>query len=299
MKSFSPCSQKVAIIGAGVVGTALGYLLKKAGYEIAGIASRTRTSAQKARKFIGQGDVSTDLSAVARKADIVFITTSDTAIEDACRSIASGGGFRQGAFVLHTCGALPSGILRSAKKRGAKTGSLHPLQSLANVKEAVKNLPGSYFCVEGDPEAVAVAKEVVRALKGKEIAIQVTKKPLYHAGACAASNFLVATVGFGLDLFQAAGISRQDSIAALMPLIKGTVRNIESLGIPAALTGPIARGDARVVEDHLCALSKKGKLMTALYTELGKYTVTTGIRKGTLKKEGARALLTLFNAYLS
>jgi predicted short-subunit dehydrogenase-like oxidoreductase (DUF2520 family) len=297
MKTLPPRTKRVAIIGAGVVGTALGYLLKKAGYEIAGIASRTLKSARKARGFIKEGDASTDLGSVARKADIVFITTSDDAIENACISIASEDGFRHGAVVFHTCGALPSSVLKSARKKGAKTASLHPLQSLANVKEAVKNLPGSYFCIEGDRQAVTVAKGIVKTLKGKEITIQVNKKPLYHAGACAASNFLVATVGFGLDLFQAAGINKQDSLDALMPLIKGTVKNIETLGIPAALTGPIARGDTHVIEDHLHALSKKRKKMIELYSELGKYTVKIARQKGTLKKDTAQTLIRLFNTY--
>ncbi len=72
---------KVSIIGAGVVGTAMGYLLKKRGYAVAGIASRTMDSAKKAREFIGSGIASTDLSSISGTADIVFITTSDSAIQ--------------------------------------------------------------------------------------------------------------------------------------------------------------------------------------------------------------------------
>lgn len=288
---------KISIIGAGVVGTAIGYLLRKAGYHIAGIASRTLESAQKAKKFIGEGDVSTDLVAVAKKADIVFITTSDNAIEDTCKKIASEGGFNPETIVFHTCGALPSDILRSAKKNGAYIASIHPLQSLANVKEAVKSLLGSYFCIEGDETALSVAREIVTSLNGKEITLKVNKKALYHAGAVAASNFLVATVAFGLDLFEAAGIKRKDSLAALMPLIKGTVKNIGALGIPLALTGPISRGDTNVVEDHLKAISKNRNKMLKLYSELGRYTVKIAIEKSTLKKNDAQKINSLFIKY--
>ncbi len=112
------------------------------------------------------------------------------------------------------------------------------------MKEAVRRIPGSYFSVEGDQKAVSVARDIIAALQGKEIALEEWKKTLYHAGACAASNFLVAAVGFGMELFEAAGINRKYSLKALMPLIKGTVKNIDKLGIPSALTGPIARGDA-------------------------------------------------------
>lgn len=289
--------QRVSIIGAGVVGTAIGYLLKKAGYHIVGIASKTMKSAQKAKEFIGAGDASTDIITTTQKADIVFITTSDNVIEETCSKIAIGGGFKPGAIVFHTCGALSSNILKSARKNGAKIASIHPLQSLANVKEAIKNLPGSYFCIEGDEDAISIAKKMITAFKGKEITLQVNKKPLYHAGASVASNFLVATVGFGLELFEVAGINRKDSLNALMPLIKGTVKNIENLGIPSALTGPISRGDISVIEDHLKVISKKRQKMIRLYSELGRYTVKVATEKGTLKKNDAQKIIALFDKY--
>lgn len=287
----------VAIIGAGVVGTSMGYLLKKNGYRIVGIASRTLKSAKKAREFIGEGNASIDLKRTAQKADIVFITTSDSAIEKACNKTASQGGFNPGSIVFHTCGALSSEVLKSARKNGAKIASIHPLQSLANVQEAVKTLPGSYFCIEGDKAALSVAREIVAALKGKEITLTVDKKPLYHAGASVASNFLVATIGFGLELFESAGINRQDALNALMPLIKGTVKNIEAIGIPLALTGPISRGDTTVVEDHLKAISKERKKLVRLYTELGNYTVKRALEKGTIDKSTAKRIRALLNKY--
>lgn len=287
----------VSIIGAGVVGTSLAYLLKKHGYSIAGIASRTLHSAKRAREFIGEGVASTDLPKIARKADIVFITTSDNAIENTCKRISSQDGFKEGSFVFHTCGALSSEVLRSARRAGAKIASIHPLQSLANVREAVKNLDGSYFCIEGDEDAVSIAREIVAALKGKEIAIEADKKPLYHAGAAVASNFLVATVSFGIDLFGAANINRKKSLDALIPLVEGTVKNIESLGIPEALTGPISRGDTAVIEDHLRVMSKRCKELLPLYCALGTYTVRLALEKGTLQEKAADRINSLLNKY--
>lgn len=289
--------RRVSIIGAGVVGTAMGYLLKNAGYPVAGIASKTLRSAKRAREFIGAGEASTDLKAVAKKADIVFITTSDDAIGEVCMRMASEAAFNPKSIVFHTCGALSSEILRPAKDVGAYVASLHPLQSLASVNEAVKNLIGSYFCIEGDKAALAVARKIITVLKGKEIELKVDKKPLYHAGASVASNFLVATVGLGLELFEAAGINRQEALRALMPLIKGTVKNIENLGIPSALTGPISRGDTGVIEDHLMAISKERPGMVRLYTELGRYTVKVALEKGAIKEKDAERINSLFDKY--
>jgi predicted short-subunit dehydrogenase-like oxidoreductase (DUF2520 family) len=289
--------RKVSIIGAGVVGTAMGYLLKERGYSIVGIASRTLSSAKRAREFIGEGEATTDLGITTQKAEIVFITTSDSAIEEACKKIASEGGFNPGTIVFHTCGALSSEILSSAKDAGAHVASLHPLQSLADVHEAIKNIPGSYFCIEGDEAALSVARKIVNSLRGMEIVIEVDKKPLYHAGASVASNFLVATIRFALELFEAAGISREDSLNALMPLIKGTIRNIENLRIPSALTGPISRGDVGVVEDHLKSISKERHGVIGLYNELGKYTVKVALEKGTIKEDDAGKIFSLFDKY--
>ena len=289
--------RNVAIIGAGVVGTAIGYLLNKRGYPVTGIGSRSLDSAKRARELIGSGTASTDLCSIAKNADIVFITTSDSAIRGVCSKIAAGNGFKRGSVVFHTCGALSSKVLLSAKKRGVYTASLHPLQSLASVKEAVRRIPGSYFSIEGDNNALSVARDIIASLNGREIDLKIQKKTLYHAGACAVSNYLVATIGLGLELFEAAGIGKKDSLKALMPLINGTVKNIRKLGIPKALTGPIARGDSGIIRDHLKSISRDKRDLVDLYCELGRYTVKTGIAKGTLETRNALEINALFDTY--
>jgi len=203
----------------------------------------------------------------------------------------------QGTYIFHTCGALPSSILSSAKKIGLYIGSIHPLQSLADVKEAVKRLRGSYFCIEGDKKALDVAKKIVSDLKGRCFTVQADRKSLYHAGAAVVSNFLVSTIHFGLELNEAAGIKKKRALKALMPLIHGTIGNIEKIGIPAALTGPIARGDAEIVSQHLKSISKEKKEFLDLYSELGRHTVKIAEKKGTLNRQKAREILLLLNQY--
>lgn len=289
---------RVSIIGAGVVGTAIGYLLKKSGYKISGIGSRTLESAYKAQHFIGEGEISTDLSAISKKADIIFITTSDDAIEGVCNKLVREKGINTGATVFHMSGALPSDILGSARNAGANVASLHPLQSLANVQEAVKNLPGSFFCLEGDDKAILIARDIVKGLKGKIITLKSDKKPLYHAGASVASNFLVATIRFGIELLEKAEIEKVVALEALLPLIKGTLMNIESLGIPLALTGPISRGDINVVEGHLRSITKEIPERLRLYIELGEYTLSIARNKGTIVDNDVKAMKSLFDKYL-
>lgn len=284
-------SKSVSIIGAGVVGTAVGHLLRQHGYAIKGVVARDLEKARRAVELIGEGEPGTDPVAAARGADWVLITTPDRFIKAVCGEIAAGGGFDRGALVAHFSGALGSGILKSAADTGARAVSVHPMQSLASVEQAVKNLPGSYFSVEGDPDAMAEGAEIVDALGGLRVVIPSEQKALYHAGAAVASNYLVAVVDFAVRIYEELGISRAEAVKAVMPLIRGTVNNIERVGVPDALTGPIARGDVATVEGHLDALKKKMPQLVGLYCELGKHTVEVGKAKGTLSPEAADALL--------
>lgn len=284
----------IAIIGAGKVGTAIGYILKCGGYPVAGVASRTLKSAEQAVNFIGQGIPSTDLIETARAAEIIFITTPDKLIKETCDYIAEGGGIEKNNLVIHCSGAFSSLVLDSVHKKEAKAVSLHPLQSFADVNQAVNSLKRSYFCLEGDNSAFTEVRDIIGALGGIEINISSSNKVLYHAGAAVVSNYLVSIIHFGLKLYEVIGIPREKALSALLPLIKGTVNNIEEVGVPQALTGPIARGDWETVRDHLEALKKEAPQLVDIYSKLGEYTVQVGQEKGTLSKEDGEKLLKLF-----
>lgn len=285
---------KIAIVGAGVVGTALASLLKEKGYALCGMAGRGEESLKKAAAIVG-GEVRTTTAPeeITQEADLVFITTSDSAIEEVCEGIAGKGGFRPGQIVVHTSGALPSTILKSAQEKGALIASIHPLQSFANVKEAVKILPSSIFNLEGDPKAIPILTEMVQELGGKPLTIATREKPLYHAAAVVACNLLVTLVYLSYRLFEAIDIPQEDAAQALLPLIKGTVNNIEHLGPAKALTGPIARGDVGVIRGHLDALKTVDPRFTDIYCAISRLTVEVGIKKGTLSIDRAEEILQL------
>jgi predicted short-subunit dehydrogenase-like oxidoreductase (DUF2520 family) len=283
---------KIAIVGVGVVGTALASLLKEKGYTLVGMASRGEESLQKATSLVG-GDVRTTTAPeeITQEADLVFITTSDIAIQGVCDGIAQAGGFHPGQIVVHTSGALPSTILKSAQEQGALIASVHPLQSFADVKEAVKIIPSSIFNLEGDQEAIPPLTELVKTLGGKPLAIETQQKPLYHAAAVTACNFLVTLVYLSYQLFETIGIPQEDAAQALLPLVKGTVNNIEHLGPVKALTGPIARGDVGVIRGHLEALKTVDPRFTDIYRAISRFTVEVGIKKGTLSIEKGEEIL--------
>ncbi|MDY6987814.1 MAG: Rossmann-like and DUF2520 domain-containing protein [Thermodesulfobacteriota bacterium] len=285
--------ETVAIIGCGIVGTAIGKLLARAGYRLAGVATRRLETAQRAAKAVGAERFSESSWDMSQGAQVVFITTPDDAIEPTCAAIASHDGLATGAVVIHCSGALSSEILSSARGCGAVVATLHPLQSFASVDQAERLVPGSFCAVEGDKEALPIVRQIVRDLGGVLMEITPEGKTLYHAAAVAASNYLVALMHLALELNRVAGVPAEVSFKALQPLIKGTLSNIGAKGIPAALTGPIARGDVDTVAAHLEAMEERAPELLALYRSLGHYTVGLAEEKGTLSKEEAEKLLSL------
>jgi predicted short-subunit dehydrogenase-like oxidoreductase (DUF2520 family) len=288
----------VAIIGAGRVGGSVGRLLAKAGYTITGVVSRRREHAEQARSFIGSGTAMTDPVKAALSADIVFITTPDGSIKNVGESISDGGGIRQGAIIVHMSGAQTIGLLDAVKKNGAHRAVIHPLQAIPSRELGEKNIPGSYFRIEADPEAAQTARELVTALGGIELKLpkwgsDAASAALYHAGAVAVSNFFVALVDFGLRYYETLGADRKEALKAVLPLIKGTLANIESAGIPDALTGPIMRGDIDTVRGHLEAMKARAPELLSLYRELGRQTVAVAREKNSITPQKAAEILTL------
>ncbi len=291
-------NKTVAIIGAGRVGSAVGFLLSKAGYSVTGVAARTLASAEKAAVFVGEGIATSDAAKAAAGADIVFITTPDRAIREVCGALAAAGAIKAGALVVHTSGAHSLDLLDAAKERGAWRAVLHPLQSLASREEGVRNLPGSYFRIEADPEAIGPVKAVVKVLGGTELVMpewhsDKESAALYHAGAVAVSNFFVALIDYGLKFYEVLGAEKKEALKAVLPLIKGTLHNIETLGIPDALTGPIMRGDVETVKQHLAAMRKRTPQLMSLYRILAQQTVSVAREKGALDQKKVEELLKL------
>lgn len=277
-------SKRVGIIGAGVVGTAVGVILSRKGWEITGVYDKRPESTLAFASMTGARP-GVSPQEVSHSADVLFITTSDSAIVEVVEEIARDKCFHQGQVVVHMSGALGSDVMQRAREFGAITLSVHPLQSFANTERALENLPGSVFSIEGDEAGYEVAREIVETLGGEFFFIDKKAKPLYHASACVVSNYLVTVVDFGVGLMEAVGIPRESALKALMPLIEGTVRNIAAIGIPAALTGPIARGDMSTVARHLECLHEMVPGMAELYSLLGYHTAKLAQAKGTIGEE--------------
>lgn len=284
-----------AIIGAGKVGSAIGVLLKERGYSPVSVASRSKTSAQRLAEQLNTRDFLHPAEA-ARLADLVFITTTDREIAAAAAAIARKGGCKPGQIVIHTSGALASDVMEPVRKQGAWAISIHPLQSFASTESAKENLPGSYFALEGDEQALTMAKELVEDLNGRYFIIKAADKQLYHAAAVVASNYLVSLIHLSVSIYRQLGLTENQAMAALFPLIRGTLSNIAKTGPAGALTGPVARGDGTTLKGHVKALHRMDWAAQGAYSSLGLYTVGLAVSNGNITPNEGAALSNIFLA---
>lgn len=283
----------LAFVGTGKVGSALAVRLHQQGYPVVAVFNRTVEKAQAVARKTG-AQVVREPAGAARLAQVVFLTTSDGIIGTMDGLIREGGGWRKGQVAVHTSGAQSAGVLRGAREEGALSLSLHPLQSFAGLEAALDNLPGSWFALEGDEEAFDLGREIVRDLDGRAFTVDTAAKPLYHAAACVASNYLVALMHLATGWFADFGLSREEAFAALQPLIRGTLNNMERMGVARALTGPVERGDAATIAGHLAVLAAVNGIQEDLYRRLGRYTVEVARQKGSIDEPTAAALEKLF-----
>ncbi len=266
----------LGVIGAGTVGTALAYRLSLQGYHIAAVTSRTPASAERLVHMIGSGRVFDTPQEVVDNADFIFITTPDDAIPVIVDQVR----WHRGQYVVHCSGADSLDVLEPARIVGARVGSIHPLQTFASIQKAVDNLPGSTFALEAEGALLDILKEMAVALEGRWIKLGAGDKAAYHTAAVMTCNYLVTLVKLAADLWGTFGIPRDQAIQALLPLLKGTLNNLENLSVPNALTGPIARGDVGTVQIHLDTLKETAPAIIPAYCELGLQTLPVAEAKG-------------------
>jgi predicted short-subunit dehydrogenase-like oxidoreductase (DUF2520 family) len=167
---------------------------------------------------------------------------------------------------------------------------MHPLQSFASAEYRTNPFQGIIVSVEGERDALKAAKGITGDLGGTSVTIRTDAKTLYHASAVVASNYLVTLLDLALRLINTAGITDRDAFNVLKPLIEGTLSNIEKVGIPEALTGPIVRGDVKTVENHVAEIGSTTPELLDLYSSLGFHTVDIAVANGGVSESSADRL---------
>ncbi len=282
---------KTGFIGAGTTGTALAARLSEKGWPVAGVYSRSLSSAEKLARLLPNCTACHASQELADVAEMVFITTPDDVIAQVCSEVH----WHKGQSVLHCSGAHSVDILEPARRLGANVGSFHPLQSFADIDQAIANLPGSTFGLEAKEPLLSTLKELTSLLDGNWVELKPGDKVLYHVAAVFACNYLVTLVKLALDLWKGFGVSSREATNSLLPLLRGTLSNIDNIGLPTCLTGPVARGDLGTIERHLDALDAKNPSLLTAYKELGLQTIPIALAKGKINEQKAAKMKTLLS----
>ena len=245
---------RIAIVGPGRLGTALALELRRAGYRICEIVSGN-SSASRHKAAVLAKLVRAKVAAAGQKldGDLIWFCVPDREIARAARQLSDAMDWR-GKVALHSSGALASDELRGLRLRGAAVASVHPLMTF--VHGSAPSLKGVPFALEGDPAAVRVARRIVRDLGSEAFPISIGRKMAYHAWGAFASPLLIALLVTGERVARTAGLSTVEARRKALPILRQTLANYAKLGPAGAFSGPIVRGDAQVVQEHLEALKK-------------------------------------------
>lgn len=267
------------VIGAGRVGLALALLLRRAGV-LAELTLSGRGSSPPDHPLFGEPGFSVRYLPLPAIPDplpaAVLIAVPDSAVAEVARSLA-GAGLEPGTPVLHTSGALGTEALAPLAAAGCSVGSLHPLAAVADPVTGAERLRGAWYALEGEGSARDLGERLVGAAEGKVLSVAGGAKPLYHAAAVVASNYVVTLLSVAERLAARAGVPEEEARAALAGLAAGAVREVAARGPEAALTGPVSRGDRSTLELHLARLSGGER---ALYSVLARETVALARRRG-------------------
>jgi predicted short-subunit dehydrogenase-like oxidoreductase (DUF2520 family) len=286
--------QTLSFIGCGKVGKALGKRWAQAHvFNIGQILTRSTESAEAAVAFIGAGTPITQMTAF-EPADAFFLAVPDDVIARLAQELAETKMIVKGALCWHASGAVPSSVLGPVQGQGAEIASVHPVKSFADPVLSAESFPGTPCVIEGSTEACELLSEAMRAIGGVPITLQMSNraKAVYHAGTTLASNGLVALAEIALRCLEQAGLSREQGLKLLQPLMAGTVDNVIQLGTAGALTGPISRGEVGTIARHLAALDGTKEEVIQAYRLFGKLTIDVARQQ---PQANAEALETIQN----
>jgi predicted short-subunit dehydrogenase-like oxidoreductase (DUF2520 family) len=292
---------RVAIVGAGIVGTVLGRILAEEGARITAVVSRSRSSARRAAGYLKCRRWADALTAIPPETDIVFITTPHDAVAEVASTLArlEGLDFMRTGF-CHASGMLTASVLQPLERRGSAVFSFHPLQTFPRSfppRRVVPRARGIWYGVDGSPRGLRLARALARALCGRIIEIPPESRELYHATCVVASNHLTALLAAVQEMFSGVRGERAPSLVPFRPIIDATLLNVLSTSPASALSGPVARGGVGTVERHLEAVRVHCPALLPYFTRMTLETLRLAVARGSLGPGPREALEKLIMSY--
>ena len=283
------------IVGAGAVGTALGLALSRAGWPIHAVASR---DAARRERFASQVDGArpfAEAQALVEEVELIVLAVPDDAIEPLAREIR----MYSGQAMIHTSGALGAEVLAPAMAAGTQIGAFHPLVAFADTERAIAALHGATVAIEGDDDLAAMLASMAERIGARPVRLAPGTKSAYHAAAVLAAGGVIALLDAITELGAVAGLDEAGSLAIYGPLVEGTLGNARALGVRAALTGPMTRGDVGTLAAHLDALAAHAPGVMPLYVAAAHREIDLAIERGALAPETASTMRRSLTAALA
>jgi len=276
----------IGIVGAGAVGTALGVALRRAGWPVKAVASRDPARRERFTSLVEGSRAFAEPTALMDEVELILVAVPD----DAVARVAGELHMYSGQAMVHTSGALDASVLAPAMAAGTQVGSFHPLVAFADTERAVAALRGATIAIEGDDQLAALLARMAEAMGATAVRLAAGSKSAYHAAAVLAAGGFVALLDAIAELGRVAGLDEQGSLAIYGPLIEQTLGNARALGIRAALTGPITRGDRGTLEAHLATLRAHAPGVLDLYVAAAEREIALAEGRGALTPEAAADL---------
>ncbi|GGS19231.1 hypothetical protein Snoj_74160 [Streptomyces nojiriensis] len=282
-----PARLAVGVVGAGRVGPALACALQQAGHRPVAVSGVSDTSVRRASRMLPDVPL-VPPAQVLELADLVLLTVPDDALPSLVEGLAETGAVRPGQLLVHTSGRYGTSVLDPARRAGALPLALHPAMTFTGTEVDVQRLAGCSFGVTAPEELRLAAEALVIEMGGEPEWIAEENRPLYHAALALGANHLVTLVAQSMELLAKAGVEHPDRM--LGPLLGAALDNALRSG-DAALTGPVARGDAGTVAAHVSELRRHAPAAVAGYLAMARTTADRALAHGLLKPELAEDLL--------
>ena len=276
-------SSKIAFVGAGTVAGSVAVSLSRRGYPVVASASRTFASAERLAGLIPGCSAYDSYQEAADRADVVFVTTSDDAIATVCEAIS----WKRGQAALHCSGVASMDVLEHAAAQGALPGGFHPLQAFSSVEGGVASIPGITFGIEAEGDLKEYLRKMALDLGANPVFLRPHDKVLYHISGVLMGNLLTEYAALSAQLWERLGMTREEGVSALLPMMKQVAVNLGTLGVPGAVSGPYVRGDLGTIRKHLEALRARAPELMPLYRELALAGLRYPVEKRALSAEQA------------
>jgi predicted short-subunit dehydrogenase-like oxidoreductase (DUF2520 family) len=276
----------IGIVGAGAVGTALGAALHRAGWPVVAVASRDEGRRERFRRLVPGARGFAEAAAILDEVELIILAVPDDAVERLAGELRLYGG----QALVHTSGVLGAEVLDPARAAGTQIGAFHPLVAFADTERAIAALHGATVAIEGDDQLAALLADMAEAMGATAVRLAPGSKAAYHAAAVLAAGGFDALLDAIAELGAAAGLDEQGSLVVYGGLIEQTLGNARALGIRAALTGPMTRGDVGTLARHLDALARLAPGVLPLYRAAAEREIALAESRGSLAPEAAESM---------